>query len=104
MTLLCFTGVALLNELFCWPQYISGKESLLVETYTFAWGMLTCLDGHLKRAPEVCDLQFALLYHTPAASTASQCESLPQEASVHGPQLPSSWLFATQPRVECYLA
>lgn len=99
----CNFGVALLKELFYWPQYVPCKEDLLVETYTFAWGMLTCLDRYLKRAPEVCDLQFALLHRTPAASSASCCESLLQAASVHGPQLPSSWLFATQPYVECYL-
>lgn len=97
-------GVALLKELFCWPQYIPGKEDLPVETYIFAWGMLTCLGGYLKRAPQVCDLQFALLYRTPAISSASRCESPLQAASVHGPQLPYSCLFATQPCVECYLA
>lgn len=38
--------------------------------------MLTCLVGYLKTAPEVSGPRFALLYRTPAVSSASQSELL----------------------------
>lgn len=69
----------------------------------FCSGMLACLDEKLNRAPELCDLQFALLYCTSAAANAPQCDLLLQAVSLQRPQLPSSRLFATQSSVPILL-
>lgn len=69
----------------------------------FCRGTLSCLDEKLNRAPELCDLQFALLYHTSVAAYAPWCDLLLQVVFLQRPQLPSSRLFATQSSVAILL-